>query len=117
MRFFTTEGPVRAEDNYCLPPLQRWDLAEVLGLIEQKKYFLLHAPRQTGKTIPYNDLPGDVYQGILQSIGLPAGFAALLVDVDQKAGDGWLADRSGSLRQLIGRPTTPLAEAVRAALA
>ena len=50
MRFFTTEGPVRSEDNYCLPPLQRWDLEEVLGLIEQKKYFLLHAPRQTGKT-------------------------------------------------------------------
>ncbi|WP_295453271.1 ATP-binding protein [uncultured Thiodictyon sp.] len=50
MRFFTTEGPVRAADNYCLPPLQRWDLDEVLGLIEQKKYFLLHAPRQTGKT-------------------------------------------------------------------
>jgi len=50
MRFFTTEGPVRAEDHYCLAPLRRWDLAEVLGLIEQKKYFLLHAPRQTGKT-------------------------------------------------------------------
>ena len=50
MRFFTTEGPVRADDHYCLPPLQRWDLLEVLGLIEQKKYFLLHAPRQTGKT-------------------------------------------------------------------
>ncbi|WP_295431524.1 hypothetical protein [uncultured Thiodictyon sp.] len=50
MRFFTTEGPVRPADNYCLPPLQRWDLDEVLGLIDQKKYFLLHAPRQTGKT-------------------------------------------------------------------
>jgi len=50
MRFFTTEGPVRAVDNYCLPPLQRWDLDEVLGLIDRKKYFLLHAPRQTGKT-------------------------------------------------------------------
>ncbi|WP_295451321.1 AAA-like domain-containing protein [uncultured Thiodictyon sp.] len=50
MRFFTTEGPVRAADNYCLPPLQRWDLDEVLGLIDRKKYFLLHAPRQTGKT-------------------------------------------------------------------
>jgi len=49
MRFFTTEGPVRAADNYCLPPLQRWDLDEVLGLIDQKKCFLLHAPRQTGK--------------------------------------------------------------------
>ncbi|MBK5941732.1 AAA-like domain-containing protein [Halochromatium roseum] len=50
MRFFNTEGPVRPDDHYCLPPLRRWDLAEVLGLIEQKKYFLLHAPRQTGKT-------------------------------------------------------------------
>ena len=50
MRFFTTEGPVRPEDHYCLPPLERWDLPEVLRLIEQKKYFLLHAPRQTGKT-------------------------------------------------------------------
>ncbi|MCF7977785.1 MAG: AAA-like domain-containing protein [Chromatiaceae bacterium] len=50
MRFFTTEGPVRPEDHYTLPPLSRWDLDEVLSLIDQKKYFLLHAPRQTGKT-------------------------------------------------------------------
>jgi hypothetical protein len=50
MRFFNTEGPVRPEDHYCLPPLHRWDLAGVLALIEQKKFFLLHAPRQTGKT-------------------------------------------------------------------
>ena len=50
MRFFNTEGPVRPADHYCLPPLTRWDLAEVLALIDQKKYFLLHAPRQTGKT-------------------------------------------------------------------
>ncbi len=50
MRFFNTEGPVRPDRNYCLPPLSRWDLAEVLGLIEREKYFLLHAPRQTGKT-------------------------------------------------------------------
>ena len=50
MRFFTTEGPVRPNDHYALPPLSRWDLDEILTLIEQKKYFLLHAPRQTGKT-------------------------------------------------------------------
>ena len=50
MRFFTTEGPVRPDDHYTLPPLSRWDLDEVLSLIDQKKYFLLHAPRQTGKT-------------------------------------------------------------------
>ena len=50
MKFFTTEGPVNSEDHYCLPPLERFDLEEVLNLIARKKYFLLHAPRQTGKT-------------------------------------------------------------------
>ena len=50
MRFFNTEGPVRAEDHYIVPPLGRLDLDEVLLLIERKKYFALHAPRQTGKT-------------------------------------------------------------------
>ncbi|HPB74235.1 MAG TPA: ATP-binding protein [Chromatiaceae bacterium] len=50
MRFFNTEGPVRADLHYRLPPLQRWDLDEILRLIAQQKYFLLHAPRQTGKT-------------------------------------------------------------------
>ena len=50
MRFFNTAGPVNHEDHYCLPPLKRFDLEEVLLLIEQKKYFVLHAPRQTGKT-------------------------------------------------------------------
>ncbi len=50
MRFFNTEGPVDCARHYCLPPLQRLDLDEVLLLIEQRKYFLLHAPRQTGKT-------------------------------------------------------------------
>ncbi len=50
MRFFNTEGPVRPDRHYTLPPLSRWDLDEILGLIDQEKYFLLHAPRQTGKT-------------------------------------------------------------------
>ena len=50
MRFFNTEGPVNDAKHYRLPPLQRWDLEEILDLIEREKYFLLHAPRQTGKT-------------------------------------------------------------------
>ncbi len=49
-RFFNTTGPVNAEDHYCLAPLQRINLDEILPLIEQKRYFVLHAPRQTGKT-------------------------------------------------------------------
>ena len=50
MRFFNTAGPVDCARHYCLPPLHRIDLDEVLLLIEQQKYFVLHAPRQTGKT-------------------------------------------------------------------
>ena len=50
MRFFNTEGPVRPDDHYCIPPLERIDLCAVLRLIRDKKYFVLHAPRQTGKT-------------------------------------------------------------------
>ncbi|MBS3778758.1 MAG: AAA-like domain-containing protein [Desulfovermiculus sp.] len=50
MRFFNTAGPVNCQDHYCLPPLQRFDLPEMEMLIGQKKYFVLHAPRQTGKT-------------------------------------------------------------------
>jgi type II secretory pathway predicted ATPase ExeA len=50
MRFFNTAGPVNCEKHYCLDPLQRFDLAEIETLIAQEKYFVLHAPRQTGKT-------------------------------------------------------------------
>ena len=50
VRFFNTEGPVRADEHYCIPPLERIDLDDVLGLVRSKKYFVLHAPRQTGKT-------------------------------------------------------------------
>ena len=50
MRFFNTAGPVDCQRHYCLPPLTRFDLDEVLLLIQQMKYFVLHAPRQTGKT-------------------------------------------------------------------
>lgn len=50
MRFFNTAGPVRPEDHYCLPPLERVSLTEIMELIAQKKYFILHAPRQVGKT-------------------------------------------------------------------
>ena len=49
-RTFNTAGPVVAADHYHIPPLERIDLDAVLDLIRGKKYFVLHAPRQTGKT-------------------------------------------------------------------
>ena len=50
VRFFNTEGPVRPDDHYAIPPLERVDVAELLDLVRSKRYFVLHAPRQTGKT-------------------------------------------------------------------
>lgn len=73
--------------------------------------------RQTGKTIPYNDLPPATYAGILESFGLPAGFAHVLADSDVQAGQGALYDDSRTLSRLIGRPTTPMADTVAQALA
>ena len=50
MRFFNTAGPIQPDINYCIPPLERLALDDVLGLIRARRYFVLHAPRQTGKT-------------------------------------------------------------------
>ncbi len=49
-RFFNTEGPVDSRKQYCLPPLGRIDLSELVSLIDRERFFILHAPRQTGKT-------------------------------------------------------------------
>ena len=49
-RFFNTAGPNRPDEQYTIDPLSRLDMDEVMMLIRQKKYFVMHAPRQTGKT-------------------------------------------------------------------
>ena len=49
-RFFNTAGPQQPDIHYTIDPLTRFDLDDVLMLIRQRKYFVLHAPRQTGKT-------------------------------------------------------------------
>lgn len=73
--------------------------------------------RVIGKTIPYQSLPEEVYAGILAGFGLPPAFAALLADADAQAAKGALYDDSRTLSRLIGRPTTPMAATVAAALA
>ncbi|MGD1949117.1 MAG: ATP-binding protein [Leptolyngbyaceae cyanobacterium] len=48
MRWFNIAGPCRPEYNYMLPPLER--LPKVQRIINQQGYFVIHAPRQVGKT-------------------------------------------------------------------
>ncbi len=47
---FNTAGPIKPERHYHIPLLQRVDWEEIRYLIDAEKYFILHAPRQTGKT-------------------------------------------------------------------
>ncbi|WP_432079854.1 SDR family oxidoreductase [Streptomyces sp. YPW6] len=83
-----------------------WSLAEYAAVISGL----------TGETITYNNVPAATHQEILVGAGLPEDFAAILVDVDEAIERGRLAGTSGDLARLIGRPTTPLTETVRAAL-
>ena len=50
MKFFNTAGPIMPDDHYYIPLIERINADEIIHLIEQKKYFVLHAPRQSGKT-------------------------------------------------------------------
>lgn len=71
----------------------------------------------TGREIGYRDVSVEEHAAVLESAGLPASYAALLVDSDQGIARGALHVDSGDLSRLIGRPTTSLAEAVRTAVA
>lgn len=71
---------------------------------------------ETGKNIPYSNLPEDEYAKILAGAGVPEGFAHAIAGWDVSASKNDLFDDSKQLSNLIGRPTTPLAEAVKVVL-
>jgi NAD(P)H dehydrogenase (quinone) len=72
--------------------------------------------KASGKPVAYVSLPEADYAAALTGFGLPEGFARVLADSDAWAGQGALSDESRTLSRLIGRPTTPIAETIRAAL-
>ena len=57
---FCIAGPVRRSENYCIPPLGRAGIERLGSLIAGSKYFVLHAPRQTGKTTALIELASDL---------------------------------------------------------
>lgn len=72
--------------------------------------------RAVGRTIVYKDLPPEQYTAVLVSAGLPQPAAAVYADADVGVSRGELDDDSHQLSKLIGRPTTPLKDAVGAAV-
>jgi len=103
-RVMTSDG--HEGRTYELAGDSAWSLAELAAEIG----------RQTGRSIPYIDMPQDDYAAALKGAGLPGPFAELYADSDAGAAKGELFDDSRALSKLIGRPTTPLSAAVTAAL-
>ena len=94
MRFFNTAGPVRPDDHYAVAPLDRMDVDELLALIRAKQYFVLHAPRQTGKTsalIALRDLLNSGEVGHFRCVNVN-------VEVGQVARD----DTARGIRAIVG---------------
>lgn len=72
--------------------------------------------KQSGKKVAYQNLSEADFAAALKGVGLPAALADMLADSDVGASKGGLFDDSHTLSKLIGRPTTPLAESVKAIL-
>lgn len=83
-----------------------WTLADLAAEIS----------RQTGKSIPYRNLPEAEYAAALQGLGVPSDFARAIASWDVSASQGALFDDSHELSRLIGHPTTPMSTTVAEAL-
>jgi len=71
---------------------------------------------QSGTQVRYTDLPEKDYARALAETGVPRPYAETLADADQGLRRGELRTDSRDLRRLLGRPTTPLADAIAAVL-
>ena len=72
--------------------------------------------KATGKPVAYVNLPEADYAKALEGFGLPPVLTRALADSETWAAKGALYDDSHTLSRLIGRPTTPIAETIAAAL-
>lgn len=95
-RSFNTAGPCVQGDHYMLDPLARLDVDEVLRLIDDKRYFVLHAPRQTGKTTSLIAL--------MQRLNREGRYRALYANIEAaQAARGDVAMGIGAVVQAIAR--------------
>ncbi|WP_081235779.1 SDR family oxidoreductase [Streptomyces viridosporus] len=99
-------GEGHENTTYELGGDEAWSLTE----------YAAELSRQTGEEISYRQVTVEALTGILTGAGLPGPVAAVFAGVDASIEKGELVVDSGDLSRLIGRPTTPLAEAVSAAL-
>ncbi|AWW38173.1 SDR family oxidoreductase [Streptomyces cadmiisoli] len=99
-------GEGHENKTYELGGDEAWSFAE----------YAAELSRQTGREIAYNTVTPEVLTDILSGAGLPGPMAAIIAGTDVSIGKGELVVTTGDLSRLAGRPTTPLSEAVTAAL-
>lgn len=103
-RVLSTDG--HAGKVYELAGDDAWTLSQLADELSQ----------QSGKHIVYQNLSEADFAAALRGAGLPTELADMLADSDIGASEGGQFDNSRTLSQLIGRPTTTLADSVRAML-
>jgi NAD(P)H dehydrogenase (quinone) len=86
---------------------EAWTLAELAAAVAA----------ETGREVTYRDLSADEHVATLVAAGLPEGTARFVAGLDQAIAQGALDTGSHALSELIGRPTTTLAEYVHTVLA
>ncbi|WP_437714878.1 ATP-binding protein [Sorangium sp. So ce448] len=88
-RRFNTAGPCRPDWHYMIPAERR--LPEAPGLVEQMGYFVVHAPRQTGKTT--------ALRALARRLTAAGRFAALLFSCEE--GEAWGDDIGAAQRAIL----------------
>ena len=99
-------GDGHAGNVYELAGDHAWTLSELAAELS----------KQSGINVAYQNMSEADFAAALKGVGLPAGLAEMLADSDVGASKGGLFDDSHTLSKLIGRPTTPLSESIKAIL-
>jgi NAD(P)H dehydrogenase (quinone) len=82
-----------------------WDYSDLAAAISEI----------TGTPVEWKNVSPEEHAAVLTGAGLDEGTAGFVVALDGNIRDGLLGETSGDLARLIGRPTTPLVEGLRAA--
>jgi NAD(P)H dehydrogenase (quinone) len=80
-----------------------WDFTELAAALSE----IIDAP------VRYRPVDVPTLVGILQQVGLDAGTAGFVAQMDDDIAHGALAEVTGELSKLTGRPTTPLLDGLR----
>ncbi|MGF1535159.1 MAG: AAA family ATPase [Elainellaceae cyanobacterium] len=112
-KWFNTAGPCKADLHYMLPPLAR--LPQVHQLVERQGYFVIHAPRQTGKTTAMLALAqqltaSDRYAAVMVSAEVGAPFPENPGTAERAMLDAWRDDATFWLPPSLHPPAWPSSE-------